>query len=365
MRLKIHILFVFALLLTTSSSLAVDKFIRVKGVIIDEMSEDELSDYTIKIVEEEGEITNIKVEKSSYDFWLRDNRLFKIYFIKDGYFLKHVQVNANFMPSHAYEAKHKLNFKVKMTALTPNVAVKEIKRPVIEVKYIKNQNAFETKDMTAKKIYMVSADYEPPFPSPADTYVKVKPTNKRLTLTKDYNESRARGVSGMPKVLQGVLFADMNYCFFNERTNEGNKILEKLKDFDSETWSSIKPIDSPEYGIIIARTINREQSVDTLFALGQHIETSRLILQNFTSDSKVLVHLMKLRVVLEQFNSSGLSLEEDAFVSSIKLMIPTIKSLEETYKDQLKNELNFEMAEDPNFLAIKKKIEEVHAMVVR
>jgi hypothetical protein len=365
LRLKIHILFILGLLLVTTSSLALDKFIRVKGVITDEISGEELSDYSIKIVEEDGSTSTIIVEKSSYDFWLRDNRSFKIYFIKDGYFLKHAFVDANFMPSSAYEVKHKLNFNAKMTLLKPDAVVKEIKRPIIDVRFIKKENAFETKDMMAKKIYMVAEDYEPPFPSPADTYTKVKPTNKRLPLTTEYNENRAKGVSGMPKVLQGVLFADMNYCFFNERTNDGNKILEKLKGFDGETWNSIKPIDSPEYGVIIARTINREQSVDTLFALGQHIETSRLILQNFTSDSKVLIHLMQLRTVLELFKSSGLSFEEDAFVAAMKPLIPTIKELENTYKDKLKNKLNFEIAEDPNFLSIKKTIEEVHAMVVK
>ena len=356
---------VLGLFFVTSSAIAVDKFIRVKGVIVDEFSEEELSEYKIKIVEEDGDSTFIDVTKSSFDFWLRDNRLFRIYFMKDGYYKKHAMVDANFMPSYAYESKHKLNFKVKMTPLKEGATVKEVKRPIIEVRFIKNQNTFETKDMTAKKIYMVPADYEPPFPSPADTYNRVKPTTKRLALTTEYNEKRAKGVSGMPKVLQGVLFADMNYCFFNERTNDGNKILAKLKEFDAETWGSIKPIDSPEYGVIAARTLNREQSVDTLFALGQHLETSRLILQNFTSDAKVLMHLIQLRKVLEQFESSGLSFEEDSFIAALKPVIPMIKKLEGTYKNQLANELNFEMAEDPDFLAIQSKLLEVHGMVVK
>mgnify|MGYP006914250655 CR=1 FL=1 len=356
---------VLGLFFVTSSALAVDKFIRVKGVIIDEFSEEELSDYMIKIVEEDGDSTFIEVEKSSYDFWLRDNRLFKIYFIKKGYYLKHAMVDANFMPSYAYESKHKLNFEVKMTPLKEDAYVTEVKRPIIEVRFIKNQNAFETKDMMAKKIYMVPADYEPPFPSPSDSYVRVKPTTKSLALTTEYNKKRAKGESGMPRVLQGILFADMNYCFFNEHTNDGNKILAKLKGYDSETWESIKPIDSPEYGVIISRTINREQSVDTLFALGQHIETSRLILQNFTSDAKVLMHLIQLRKVLEQFESSGLSFEEDAFVAALKPIIPLIKKVETTYKYQLSNELNFEMAKDPDFLAIQKKLLDVHSMVIK
>ncbi|OIQ31240.1 MAG: hypothetical protein BM555_05300, partial [Crocinitomix sp. MedPE-SWsnd] len=199
----------------------------------------------------------------------------------------------------------------------------------------------------------------------SDTYVRVKPTTKSLALTTEYNKKRAKGESGMPRVLQGILFADMNYCFFNEHTNDGNKILAKLKGYDSETWESIKPIDSPEYGVIISRTINREQSVDTLFALGQHIETSRLILQNFTSDAKVLMHLIQLRKVLEQFESSGLSFEEDAFVAALKPIIPLIKKVETTYKYQLSNELNFEMAKDPDFLAIQKKLLDVHSMVIK
>lgn len=363
MRLKIHIIFILGLVLCLSSnSLAVDKFIRIKGNLIDEVSKEEISDYTIKLVDDQGDSSFTKIEKTDFDFWLRDNRSFKMYFIKKGYHIKFAEINANFMPSYAYEAKHKLNFEVKMTP-TEGKSQKTIPRPVILVQYVKNQNGFEVKDMTARKEYLVPADYEPPFPCPADVYVQVKPTTKRLTLTTDYNEPKAFGESGMPKVIQGILFADMNYCFFNERTNDANKILEKMKLYDPNTWATINPIDSPEYGIILSRTVNREQSVDTLFALGQYLETSRFVFQNFTADSKVLTHLKQLRLTLEQFEASGLSFEEDAFINSMKSILPNLKEIEDTYKEQLKNKMNFEIAEDPNFIIIKKKIEEVHKMV--
>ena len=346
------------------NAIAVDKFIRIKGNLIDEISKDELSDYTIKIVDDQGDSSVTKIEKTDFDFWLRDNRAFQIYFIKDDYHIKFAEVNANFMPSYAYESKHKLNFTVKMTP-TAGKSQKTIQKPVILVQYVKNQNTFEVKDMTARKEYLVPADYEPPFPAPADVYTRVKPTTKRLSLTTDYNEPKAFGESGMPKVIQGILFADMNYCFFNERTNDANKILEKMKLYDPNTWAAIKPIDSPEYGIILSRTINREQSVDTLFALGQYIETSRFIFQSFTADSKVLTHIKQLRLTLEKYEASGLSFEEEALINALKSILPNLKAIEDTYKEQLRNKMNFEIAEDQNFIIIKNKIEEVHKMVTR
>ena len=365
MTLKINILLVLGFIFLSSTAFSVDKFLRVKGTIFNEQTEEVLSDYVIKIVEDEGDSTFIQVEKSKFDFYLRDNRLFRIYFLKDGYYQKFAEVNAMFMPSFAYEGKQRIELNFKMTPLKPGAIITKIKRPIIKVDFIKNQNAFEVKDLTSKKHYMVPADYEPPFPSPADTYVKAKPTTKSLELTTTYNEVAAKGESGIAKVIQGILFADLNYCFFNERTNDGNKILAKLKTYDAGTWEDIKPIDSPEYGVIISRTINREQSVDTLFALGQHLETSRLILQNYTSDSKVLVHLIQLRKVLEQFNSSGLSIGEDQFVASLKLLIPSLIDLENTYTDKLSNKLNFEMADDQNFLKIKSDLEKIHAKVIQ
>ena len=332
--------------------------------MIDEVSKDEISNYTLKIFDDQGDSSVTKIEKTNFDIWLRDNRAFQIYFIKDGYHVKFAEVNANFMPSYAYEPKHKLNFAVKMTPLNGE-AQKTFQKPVILVQYVKNQNSFEVKDMTARKEYLVPADYQPPFPAPADVYSRVKPSTNRLTLTTNYNEPKAFGESGMPKVIQGILFADMNYCFFNERTNDANKILEKMKLYDPNTWADIKPIDSPEYGIILSRTINREQSVDTLFALGQYIETSRFIFQSFTADSKVLTHLKQLKNTLEKFEASGLSFEEDALINSLKSILPNLQAIEDTYKEQLRNKLNFEITEDENFKIIKNKIDEIHLMVTR
>jgi hypothetical protein len=362
--LKINILLLLGCIFFSATGYSVDKFLRVKGTIFNEQTQEVLSDYIIKIVEDEGDSSFFEVEKDKFDFWLRDNRLHRVYILKKGYYQKFAEVNAMFMPSFAYEGKLKIELNFKMTPLKRGAVITKIERPIIKVDFIKNQNMFEVKDFTTKKHYMESADYEPPFPSPADTYIKAKPTTKSLALTVSYNRTEARGAAGIPKVIQGILFADMSYCFFNERTNDANKILIKLKEFDPETWESIKEIDSPEYGIIIARTINREQSVDTLFALGQHLETSRLILQNFTSDSKVLVHLIKLRKVLEQFNSSGLSVAEDEFIASMKLLIPNLIKVEDTYKEKLSNKLNFEMANDPDFLKVKEELEKIHTKVI-
>jgi hypothetical protein len=77
-----------------------------------------------------------------------------------------------------------------------------------------------------------------------------------------------------------------------------------------------------------------------------------------------LVHLIKLRKVLEQFNSSGLSVAEDEFIASMKLLIPNLIKVEDTYKEKLSNKLNFEMANDPDFLKVKEELEKIHTKVI-
>ena len=240
----------------------------------------------------------------------------------------------------------------------------KLDKPVLVAEYMAKINGFEVKDMTLKKNQKIPGNYEPPFPSPSDTYINVKPTTNRLETTKSYNETKARGNTGIARILQGVIFADMNYCLFNERTNDANGYLTGLVTADQDTWGNIKAFDSPEYGRIVARTVNREESIDTLFALGAYLETSRLIFQDFTSDSKVLVHLKVLKTVLNEFEPSAPSPQVQDFMKGMYSLIPDIEQLEKDYKDKLRNKLNFEMQEDEAFKSIRQKIDKIYQAVI-
>lgn len=364
MTLKINILFVLSLLILTSNAFGEDKFLRIRGTVVDAESSTVLSSCKIRLVEPDNSQSNIPFDKGTFDFYVRDNRKYTVLFEKSGFQTLRVEVNTLSMPSFAYSKKHKLDLKIKLVKGAeedPNTS----SRVSMRITFAKNLNQFEVKDLTNSKFYRVPSDYEAPFESPADLYAKIKPTTKSLFLTTEYVEKKAIGDRGMSKALQGVLFADLNYCFFNERTNDGNKILEKLRGYNADVWGSINDIDSPEYGIIISRTINREQSVDTIFALGTFIETTRLMLQNFTSDSQVLTHLKKLVDVLEKFKAGGSSQEEGDFIVLLNELIPDITALESTFNEQLKNKVNFEMSEDSHFLAIKDRVNQIHLTIVQ
>jgi hypothetical protein len=347
----------------SQASYAGEKFLRVKGELIDEATKEIINGFKVKQVEDDLDSLTTTFDKDEFDLWVSPNRITKLYFLKDGYVVNFVLIEASFIPSIAYKKKQKIELTIRMYKATERM--KRAKKPAYVAEYIAKLNAFEVKDMSLKKNQKVSAEYKPPFPAPADTYSGVKPTTKKLELTKSFNEKKAQGNTGIARVIQGILFADFNYCFFNERTNDANFYLEKLKAADAETWGSVKTIDSPDYGKIVSRTLNREQSIDTLFALGAHLETSRLIYQNFTSDSKVLIHLKTLKKVIEKFEASAPTPAVQEFMDELTELVPLISSLESTYKDLLRNKMNFEMQEDKDFLAIKKKTDEIYASVIQ
>ncbi|MEX1001683.1 MAG: hypothetical protein WDZ35_06170 [Crocinitomicaceae bacterium] len=362
MAIKIHILLVLGLLFSTPQLLGAEKFLRIKGAVLDAETQEPLSNYTIKKVEDGLDSTLLHIEKTKFKLWVSPNRKTKLYFLKDGYVVKHILIDAAFIPSRAYKKKQKLTVFMEMDKATERIKV--IEKPVFKIIYDPLLNSMLLKDMSKKRDFHIAEDYEPPFPSPADTYSNVRPTDKRLSLTTSYPEKKAKGNSGMASVLQGILFADMNYSLFIERTNDANNFLTLLRTADNEAWGGVKAFDSPEYGKIVMRTLNREQSVDTLFALGAHLETSRLIFQSFTSDSKVLIHLKTLKRVLEQFDAGVTSPQVSDFMTDMRTLIPHIEQLEETYKEQLRNKMNFEMKKDEDFQLIHEKVNAIYAALI-
>jgi len=358
--LKLNILSLLALLIVAQGAFSEEKFLRIRGELVDELSNDPISNYEIKQVMDEEDSVSTQFAESDFQIWVPSNSKSKIFFIKDGFVIKHILVDASFIPSIAYKKKQRIELTIKMNSISEDTRHKSMKKPIYTAEYVAKLNGFEVKDMSVKSNQKVHADYRPPFPSPADTYRNVKPSSNQMELTSSYNEDKASGNSGISRVLQGILFADMNYCLFNERTNKANEYLQKLIAADKNTWAHVKEFDSPEYGRIIMRTLNREESTDTLFALGAYIETSRLIFESFTSDSKVLMHLKKLKSVLAHFTVQNAGTEVQELLTFFDGIVPLILIVEKDYRDHLKNKVNFEMSEDEKFIEIKAKINEIY-----
>lgn len=355
MSLKVNILFLLALLASAPVSLASDKFLRVRGELIDLQSKEPISDYTIRLVEDDMDSTNYKIEGSEFEIWVQENRETKLYFIKNGYVTEYVWIDATFIRSWAHTKKQRVNNLY--IALKTGTGRK--KTPRFEITHDPKDNHFVVEDYQLKIEEKEANKFIPPFPSPADTYFDVKPINNRLSLTKTPDVKKAKGNVGRSKIIQGIMFADMSYCLFNQHVNEANDYLSFLRSLDPSVWD-LKDFDSPEYGRIISRTLNREQSKDTLFALGMFVETTRLISQDFTSDRNVMVHLKMVKDVVANFSATSDDRKIQDFVKSIQALIPEIEKLEDDYKDHLRKKENFDLKEDEPFKQIKSKVEDIH-----
>lgn len=359
MSLKINILSLLLACIFTSPVFAVEKFLRLQGELLDASTQTPLTNFKVRVVEDEMDSTTYRFEKSAFDLWIQPNHVSKVYFIKEGYKVDHMLIDASFIPAIAYKKKQRIQeLSVQLKQSSSN---KRNSKPILKAEYVASKNAFEVEDLTVVKKKAIPTNYTAPFPSPADTYKNVKPTSKGLGLTQQFDENKAKGQEGIALVIQGILFADMAYCFFNERTNEANNYLAYLKYANKDVWGSIKDFDSPEYGRIVCRTVNREQSIDTLFALGAHLETSRLIMQDFTSDSKVLIHFKTLKNVLQVYKNDS---NAQSFVEQMKTMVPHIEKLEEDYKQKLREKMNFEMKDDAAFQEISKKVNQIYQSLI-
>jgi hypothetical protein len=283
--------------------------------------------------------------------------------MKDGYVTKQVYVDASYIPSIAFKEKQQIELEILMTPIA-RVGKRNFSKPIMTAQYEPADNAFSVREEEVARTSSVPDDYTPPFPTPVDTYKGVQPTASDLGLTTTYNKEKVKTGSEFSRLIQGILFADMNYCFFNEHTNDANVILTKLATISPDDWGNLKSFDSPEYGKIIMRTVNREQCADTLFALGVYVETSRLVFENFTSDTKVLIHLKKLKDVLNSYKPVNLTASQTALVESIRLIVPLVQDLEKKYTDALKIKADFDLNADAVFAELKQKNLEVYQVMI-
>ncbi|MBK6524890.1 MAG: hypothetical protein IPG07_04600 [Crocinitomicaceae bacterium] len=78
-----------------------------------------------------------------------------------------------------------------------------------------------------------------------------------------------------------------------------------------------------------------------------------MIFENFTSDTKVLVHLKKLKDVMNAYKPVALSDRQISLVNSLKIMVPTIADLEKRYTESLRNKTDFDLTTDDLFQQLK------------
>lgn len=315
------------------------------------------------MVEDKLDSTDFQFTKSEFVVWAPSNLRSTVYFLKDGYVTKHIFIDASYIPSIAYKEKQEIKVEILMTP-TDKIGRRKFNEPIITAKYEAASNSFKITIAEQTSTTKVAENYNPPFPAPVDTYKGVQPSVSDLALTTSINKEKLKITSDHFRIVQGILFADINYCMFNERTNDANEILKKLAEIDPQNWADLKPIDSPEYGKIVMRTLNREQSIDTLFALGVFVETSRLIFENFTSDTKILVHLKKLKEVMNAYKPQNLKSGQINLVNALKIMIPLISDLETKYTESLRNKTDFDLSTDGIFLQIKMQNLETYRSIV-
>lgn len=364
MKPKINILLICFTLFFWSSGFANEKFLKVRGVLINESDNQQLSNYSVKIILDELDSTITIFDNEKYDVWLPANRKAKIYFIKDGFVTKNLLVDASFIPAFAYKKKQSLELDVKMT---PNAKIKDKKNyslPFCTANFKASENRFILKYPEAAK-KEIKKNFKPPFAPPVNTFKGAKPNNKNLEVLLDFNENNAKKTGPYFTLLQGVLFAKLNYCIFNERVGKANELLVKLTNIDKGEWGNIKPFDSPEYGVIIMKTLNREKSSDTLFALGTWIGTSQLLFQSFTSNSKVIIHGKKLVYALKHYRESGLSAEQKQVIDLLRNLAINYNLLIDKYMTSMRNKTPLNLLQDELLIQIRSENFKIYERIIQ
>jgi hypothetical protein len=348
-------------LFLTNYTFANEKFLKLKGNVVDETTKTIISTVKLKIVLDDLDSTILNIDKGDFDLWLPANRKAKIYFIADNYIPLFIIIDASFIPQFAYKNKQTLELTI---PLSKTEDYKTKGKPYCIANFKASENKFIITYSKNVEKKTSNTNFKEPFPAPVDTYKKAKPSNHNIETTKEINQEKAKKSSPYSIIVQGILFADMNYCIFNERITKANEYLSILTSIDKGEWGDIKPFDAPEYGTIVMRTLNREKSVDTLFALATWIETSRLLYHSFTSDSKIIMHHKKLVNLFKTYKGVDLTEEQKVFYNSVKNLIPTIKDLEEKFMDHMRNKLPFNMQEDETFIKLNSDIFSIYQSII-
>jgi len=355
------ILFLTILLIFSNVSFSNEKFVKVKGILTEQSTNQPIKNFKVKVVLDGIDSTETTFEEEKFEIWLPANRKAKLFFIKMGYTIKYLLVDASFIPEFAYKKKQLIELNVPLSKDTDKLKGK----PFCVADFKASESKFVlTYTKIEKKHAVTNKNFRPPFPPPVETYKNARPSNKNLETTLVYNENKAKKTHPMSVLIQGVLFADLNYCVFNERVGKANEYLIKLSEIDKSKWGNIKPFDSPEYGAIVMKTLNREKSTDTLFAVGAWIETTRLLLQSFTSNSKIILSNKKLIYLYKKYKGSTLLEPQKEVYIMLKELVIVLKELEEKFMDHLRLKKPFEMINDETFLNLKEEINKIYNHII-
>jgi hypothetical protein len=339
-------------------SIANENFLKLEGSI-KQLNSSELKDFDVKIVLDETDSSITHFEKSSFEVWLPANRTAKVYFIKEGYITSFALIDASFIPSFAYKKKKEIGLIVSLEPVQKDKTIEKF--PFVKATFKANENKFI---LNYPKTSRSNKPFRAPFNSPADTYKNARPTVNNLDLTKVINTEKTKGNHQYSGLIEGILFAEMGYCIFNERIGNANNIISRLSEINKEEWSNVKPFDSPEYGYIISRTLNNEKSRDSLFALGSWIGTSRLLFQNFTSASKVILHNKKLKNFLKVYKASNLTDDQKLITNQIFGLSEIMVEIDEAFMYGIRNKAPINLPENELFIDFKSRVDAIYNAII-
>ena len=343
----------------SNKAIGSEKFVKLKGQVIDQSNQSPMSNYQIKVVFDGIDSNTTSITEEKFEIWLPANRKARVYFIKDSYKSKYLLVDASFIPEFAYKKKQLIEINVPLSKTESNLKGK----PFCVADFKPNEAKFVlTYTQTEKK--QVNKNFRPPFPPPVETFKKAKPSNYNLETTSAFNKEKAKKNNPYSVLIQGVLFADINYCVFNERVGKANDYLLQLSDINKSEWGNIKPFDSPEYGAIVMKTLNREKSTDTIFAVATWIETTRLLMQSFTSNSKVIMSNKKMIYLYKKYKGANLIGVQKEIYDLVKELVLLLKELEEKFMDHMRQKIQFDMINDETFLKIKVEVNSIYQKII-
>lgn len=359
MKNSIKIALFLIAILALNISYSNEKFVKVKGAV--SHNSVPLNNYSIHINFDNIDSNTINFDKQNFDFWLPANRKAKVSFIKKGFVPIHMIVDGSFIPSFAYKKKQLIEFNVKM--VKAEKFTKAHLKPFCTANFKASQSRFflTYHTLASKK----EKKFRPPFQTPYSTFVGAKPVNKYLTTIEKVNRTHKRKSHSYFQLVQGTIYAHLNYSIFNERMPKANDYLDQLRSIEKDAWTSIKPFDTPEYAAIVMKTINSKKSKDTLFALGSWIGTSQLLFQSFTSNSKLIIHGKKLIYALKYYTESNLNDEQKQIVEALRNIALTYDELVRKYLKGMKNKSPIKLIEDPLFLQIKSENQTIYNTIIQ
>ncbi|MBK9590480.1 MAG: hypothetical protein IPO32_02910 [Crocinitomicaceae bacterium] len=133
MGIKLHILFLVTIFLNLSA-FADEKFLNIKGTVLEEESKTAVTGYSVKVVQDRLDSTTTAFSKSEFQVWAPANRRTTLYFMKEGYVTKLVYIDASYIPSIAFKEKQEIELEILMTPVE-KVGRRNFSKPIMTAQY--------------------------------------------------------------------------------------------------------------------------------------------------------------------------------------------------------------------------------------